>query len=59
MCDVSQTDGAPLPTIGVVLGEPGEYLSRLEQLVHEQGISLESHVHPERMRVSEGESPEF
>ena len=33
--DVNQTDGAPLPTIGVAQGEPGEYLSRLEQLVHE------------------------
>ena len=39
--DVSQTDGAPLPTIGVAQGEPGEYFSRLEQLVREQGISLE------------------
>jgi hypothetical protein len=39
--DVSQTDGAPLPTIGVAQGEPGEYFSRLETLVREQGISLE------------------
>jgi antirestriction protein ArdC len=39
--DVSQTEGAPLPTIGVVEGEPGEYFSRLEQLVREQGITLE------------------
>ena len=39
--DVSQTDGTPLPTIGVAQGEPGEYFSRLEQLVREQGISLE------------------
>ena len=39
--DVSQTDGAPLPTIGVAQGEPGEYFSRLEQLVREQGITLE------------------
>lgn len=39
--DVSQTDGAALPTIGVAEGEPGEYFSRLEQLVREQGITLE------------------
>jgi antirestriction protein ArdC len=39
--DVSQTDGAPLPTIGVAQGNPGEYFVRLEQLVREQGISLE------------------
>ena len=39
--DVSQTDGAPFPTIGVAQGEPGEYFSRLEQLVREQGITLE------------------
>ena len=39
--DVSQTHGAPLPTIGVAEGEPGEYFFRLEQLVHEQGIALE------------------
>jgi len=36
-----QTEGAPLPTFGVAQGEPGEYFSRLEQLVQEQGISLE------------------
>lgn len=35
--DVSQTDGAPLPTIGVAQGDPGEYVSRLEKLVREQG----------------------
>jgi hypothetical protein len=39
--DVSQTDGAPLPTIGVAQGEPGEYFSRLERLVRGQGITLE------------------
>jgi len=39
--DVSQTDGAPLPMIGVAEGEPGEYFSRLEHLVRDQGISLE------------------
>jgi antirestriction protein ArdC len=39
--DVSQTDGAPLLTIGVAQGDPGEYFTRLEQLVLEQGISLE------------------
>jgi antirestriction protein ArdC len=39
--DVSQTDGEPLATIGVAQGEPGEYYTRLEQLVREQGIALE------------------
>lgn len=39
--DVSQTDGSPLPTIGVAQGEPGEYFTRLQQLVQEQGIALE------------------
>ena len=39
--DVSQTDGAPLPTIGVAQGEPGECFTRLEQLIREQGISPE------------------
>jgi antirestriction protein ArdC len=39
--DVKQTDGAPLPTIGVAQGDSGEYFSRLEQVVHEQGIALE------------------
>ena len=39
--DLSQTDGAPLPTIGVAQGEPGDYFSRLEQFVSEQGITLE------------------
>jgi hypothetical protein len=39
--DVSQTDGAPLPSIGVAQGEPGAYITRLEQLVREQGILLE------------------
>lgn len=39
--DVSQTDGAPLPSIGITQGEPGEHFSRLEQLVHEQDIVLE------------------
>ena len=36
--DVSQTDGTPLPTIGVAQGEPGKYFSRLEQLGREQAI---------------------
>ena len=39
--DVSQTDGSPLPTIGVAQGEPGECSTRLQQLVQEQGIVLE------------------
>lgn len=39
--DVTQTDGAPLPDIGSVNGDPGSYRERLEQFVREQGIALE------------------
>jgi hypothetical protein len=39
--DASQIDGAPLPTIGVAQGDPGQYFPRLEQRVREQRISLE------------------
>ena len=35
-----QTDGEPLPEIGHVVGDPGYFLSRLEQFVREQGIEL-------------------
>lgn len=35
-----QTDGEPLPEIGHVTGDPGYYLSRLEQFVRENGIEL-------------------
>ena len=38
---VSQSDGSLLPTIGVALGGPGEYFSRLKRLVREHGISPE------------------
>ena len=34
--DVTQTDGAPLPDIGSVNGDPGSYCERLEQFVREQ-----------------------
>ena len=39
--DVTQTDGAPLPELGSVSGDPGGYRERLEQFVREQGIALE------------------
>jgi antirestriction protein ArdC len=35
-----QTDGEPLPEIGSVTGDPGYYLSRLEQFVRHNGIEL-------------------
>jgi len=35
-----QTEGEPLPEIGHVTGDPGYYLSRLEQFVRENGIEL-------------------
>jgi antirestriction protein ArdC len=35
-----QTEGEPLPEIGQVTGDPGYYLSRLEQFVRENGIEL-------------------
>ncbi len=39
--DVTQTDGAQLPEIGSVNGDPGSCCERLEQFVREQGITLE------------------
>ena len=35
-----QTEGEPLPQIGTVTGDPGYYLSRLEQFVRDNGIEL-------------------
>jgi antirestriction protein ArdC len=35
-----QTDGQALPEIGSVTGDPGYYLSRLEEFVRENGIEL-------------------
>ena len=35
-----QTDGEPLPQIGQVTGDPGYFLSRLEEFVRENGIEL-------------------
>lgn len=35
-----QTDGEPLPEIGRVTGDPGYYLSRLQEFVRENGIEL-------------------
>lgn len=39
--DVSQTDGKPLPELGRVAGDPGEFVDRLRALVADHGISLE------------------
>ena len=39
--DVSQTEGEPLPEFARVTGNPGEWLSRLEQAVREHGIELD------------------
>lgn len=39
--DESQTEGAPLPTIGEVTGEIGDYLDRLREFVEAQGITVE------------------
>jgi antirestriction protein ArdC len=36
-----QTEGQPLPEIGHMAGDPGGYLSRLEQFVRENGIELQ------------------
>jgi hypothetical protein len=38
--DISQTDGEPLPDIGTVKGDPGENLSRIEELIRSKGIEL-------------------
>ena len=38
--DVSQTDGTPLPTIGVAQGNPGEYFTRLTCLFPLRYLSL-------------------
>jgi len=35
-----QTDGEPLPELGTVTGDPGYYLSRLEESVRKDGIEL-------------------
>src|SRR5258708_6560323 len=35
-----QTEGEPLPEMGTVTGDPGSYLSRLEQFVGDKGIEL-------------------
>lgn len=39
--DLSQTEGEPLPKLSDIQGDPGEHLSRLQQLIHDQGINLE------------------
>ena len=38
--DVAQTDGADLPSIGTVAGDPGERLQALKDLAVERGIAL-------------------
>ncbi len=39
--DVSQTDGDPLPEFAAIVGEPGEHLARLRDLVAQWNIRLE------------------
>ena len=39
--DVSQTDGRPLPELGRVAGDPGEFVDRLKVLVADHGVALE------------------
>ncbi len=39
--DVSQTEGKPLPELGRVAGNPGEFVQRLKALVGDHGIELE------------------
>lgn len=39
--DVSQTDGQPLAEFAPIRGDPGEYLTRLRELVTQQNIKLE------------------
>ena len=38
--DLSQTDGKELPSLGSILGDPGEKLFRIEELIHSKGIGL-------------------
>jgi antirestriction protein ArdC len=38
--DVSQTDGAPLPSLGTVSGDPGIHLARLMEYASSEGISV-------------------
>lgn len=38
--DVSQTDGKPLPDIGGIRGEPGEFLPKMRDLIRSEGIEL-------------------
>lgn len=39
--DVSQTEGKELPEFARVSGDPGEYISRIRQQIHEAGIQLD------------------
>jgi hypothetical protein len=38
--DVSPTDGAPLPSLGTVSGNPGIHLARLVEFASSEGISV-------------------
>jgi antirestriction protein ArdC len=64
--DISQTDGAELPSIGVVQGDPSEYRERLYVFAKAQGISVEysTEIAPARgtssggpIRLLPGQSP--
>jgi hypothetical protein len=39
--DISQTDGAPVPSFASVAGNPGPYTDRLKALIAGKGIKLE------------------
>lgn len=39
--DVSQTEGKELPEFAPVVGEPGEYIPAIEELIRSRGIELE------------------
>lgn len=39
--DVSQTDGEPLPQLTRVTGDPGDYATRVKNLINSRGIALD------------------
>jgi antirestriction protein ArdC len=55
--DVEQTQGKHLPEIGSMAGDPGHYLQRLEQFVHEIGMDLSysDEIAPARGMAEKGE----
>ena len=39
--DVSQTEGKDLPEFAAITGDPGEYVTAIEHVIHSEGIELE------------------